>query len=158
MLEKAYHDTKNPLSIADECLMQREKRQGIDMVHDDVERSLTKVRGRDKENASLGGPKGDGGSRSPKIILNTYCLGSRGDSQVSGKNEGLHRKSPHPAQVSVRPSLLRPLYSSTDWTARRSTPATRTRRTSTTRSTWTTGCSSFETLPVASPSTPASKT
>ena len=44
MLEKAYHDTKSPLAIAEECLLQREKRQGIDQVHDDVERSLSKVK------------------------------------------------------------------------------------------------------------------
>ena len=43
VLEKAYHDTRSPLAIAEECLLQREKRQGIDQVHDDVERSLSKV-------------------------------------------------------------------------------------------------------------------
>ncbi|XP_013384963.1 tektin-3 [Lingula anatina] len=42
ILEKAYMDTNNPLHIAEECLLHREKRQGIDMVHDDVERSLSK--------------------------------------------------------------------------------------------------------------------
>ncbi|XP_048729264.1 tektin-3-like isoform X2 [Ostrea edulis] len=39
-LEKALGDTANPLHIAEECLMHREKRQGIDLVHDDVERTL----------------------------------------------------------------------------------------------------------------------
>ena len=43
MLEKAYYDTKQPLSIAEECLLQREKRQGIDQVHDHVEKNLSKV-------------------------------------------------------------------------------------------------------------------
>ena len=43
MLEKAYYDTKGPLSIAEECLLQREKRQGIDQVHDHVEKNLSKV-------------------------------------------------------------------------------------------------------------------
>ena len=43
VLEKAYHDTKGPLSIAEECLLQREKRVGIDQVHDDVEKNLTRV-------------------------------------------------------------------------------------------------------------------
>lgn len=43
MLEKAYHATKNPLAIAEECLLQREKRRGIDVVHDDVERHLSRV-------------------------------------------------------------------------------------------------------------------
>lgn len=42
-LEKALGDTANPLHIAEECLMHREKRQGIDLVHDDVERTLIKV-------------------------------------------------------------------------------------------------------------------
>lgn len=44
MLEKAYQDTKNPLAIAEECLLQREKRVGIDQVHDDVEKNLSRVR------------------------------------------------------------------------------------------------------------------
>jgi len=43
MLEKALADTDTPLSIVEECLTRREKRMGIDLVHDDVERSLTKV-------------------------------------------------------------------------------------------------------------------
>ena len=42
-LEKALADTANPLHIAEECLMHREKRQGIDLVHDDVEKHLVKV-------------------------------------------------------------------------------------------------------------------
>ena len=44
VLEKAYADTRGPLSIAEECLLQREKRQAIDLVHDDVEKQLTRVR------------------------------------------------------------------------------------------------------------------
>ncbi|XP_060083434.1 tektin-3-like [Ylistrum balloti] len=39
-LEKALADTANPLHISEECLMHREKRQGIDLVHDDVEKQL----------------------------------------------------------------------------------------------------------------------
>ncbi|KAK2187322.1 hypothetical protein NP493_169g01020 [Ridgeia piscesae] len=42
VLEKAYHDTKNPLAVAEECLLQREKRMGIDMVHDPVEKNLSR--------------------------------------------------------------------------------------------------------------------
>lgn len=42
ILEKAYGDTRNPLAIAEECLLQREKRVGIDQVQDDVERNLSK--------------------------------------------------------------------------------------------------------------------
>ncbi|GAB1609876.1 tektin-3-like, partial [Argonauta hians] len=40
MLERALDDTSKPLHIAQECLMHREKRYGIDLVHDDVEKSL----------------------------------------------------------------------------------------------------------------------
>ena len=43
VLEKALAETENPLGIAQECLYNREKRQGIDLVHDDVERELIKV-------------------------------------------------------------------------------------------------------------------
>jgi len=43
MLEKALADTNSPLAIAEECLTRRERRMGIDLVHDDVERCLTKV-------------------------------------------------------------------------------------------------------------------
>ncbi|KAK2148832.1 hypothetical protein LSH36_480g01000 [Paralvinella palmiformis] len=35
ILEKALSDTRGPLAIAEECLLQREKRVGIDQVHDD---------------------------------------------------------------------------------------------------------------------------
>lgn len=44
MLERNLSDTKVPLNIAEVCLIQREKRTGIDMVHDNVEKTLTKVR------------------------------------------------------------------------------------------------------------------
>lgn len=40
VLERACHDTRHPQSIVDECLLQREKRRGIDAVHDEVEKSL----------------------------------------------------------------------------------------------------------------------
>ena len=43
VLEKALAETENPLAIAQECLYNREKRQGIDLVHDNVERELIKV-------------------------------------------------------------------------------------------------------------------
>jgi len=42
VLEKAYRATANPMHISEECIMHREKRHGIDIVHDDVERQLTK--------------------------------------------------------------------------------------------------------------------
>lgn len=40
--EKALGDTANPLHIAEECLMHREKRHGIDLVNDDVEKALVR--------------------------------------------------------------------------------------------------------------------
>lgn len=40
VLERALAETENPLHIAQECLYNREKRQGIDLVHDNVEKSL----------------------------------------------------------------------------------------------------------------------
>ena len=43
VLEKALAETENPLHIAQECLYNREKRQGIDLVHDQVERELIRV-------------------------------------------------------------------------------------------------------------------
>lgn len=42
VLEKALAETENPLHIAQECLYNREKRQGIDLVHDNVEKELIK--------------------------------------------------------------------------------------------------------------------
>ena len=44
MLEKALGETRGPLAIAEECLLQREKRLGIDLVKDDVEIQLTRVK------------------------------------------------------------------------------------------------------------------
>ena len=43
MTEKALLETENPLNIAQECLYNREKRQGIDLVHDSPEKVLIKV-------------------------------------------------------------------------------------------------------------------
>lgn len=40
VLEKALAETENPLHIAQECLFNREKRQAIDLVHDNVEKDL----------------------------------------------------------------------------------------------------------------------
>ncbi len=42
-VEKQLHDTENQLKVAQENLYEREKRQGIDVVHDNVERELIKV-------------------------------------------------------------------------------------------------------------------
>ncbi|XP_072834523.2 tektin-1 [Pogona vitticeps] len=41
-LEKALEGCKGPLLIAQECLLNRERRVGIDLVHDEVERELIK--------------------------------------------------------------------------------------------------------------------
>lgn len=43
VLEKALAETDNPLHIAQENLFNREKRQGIDLVHDNVEKELIRV-------------------------------------------------------------------------------------------------------------------
>ena len=43
VLEKALAETENPLHIAQECMYNREKRQAIDLVHDNVERELIRV-------------------------------------------------------------------------------------------------------------------
>ncbi|KAA3676140.1 tektin-3 [Paragonimus westermani] len=42
-LEKCLSETENPLHITQECLYHREKRQAIDLVHDDPERSLLRA-------------------------------------------------------------------------------------------------------------------
>nr|XP_025976327.1 tektin-3 [Dromaius novaehollandiae] len=39
-LERALAETEGPLQVAQECLLHREKRMGIDLVHDDVEKQL----------------------------------------------------------------------------------------------------------------------
>ncbi|XP_064007844.1 tektin-3 [Pogoniulus pusillus] len=39
-LERALAETEAPLQVAQECLLHREKRMGIDLVHDDVEKEL----------------------------------------------------------------------------------------------------------------------
>jgi tektin-3 len=44
ILEKSLQETENPLHIGQECLYHREKRQGIDLVHDNPEKELIKVR------------------------------------------------------------------------------------------------------------------
>ncbi|XP_067673209.1 tektin-3-like isoform X2 [Haliotis asinina] len=42
IMEKALAETENPLHISQECLYNREKRQAIDLVHDNPERELIK--------------------------------------------------------------------------------------------------------------------
>uniref|UniRef100_A0A452HBN9 Tektin n=1 Tax=Gopherus agassizii TaxID=38772 RepID=A0A452HBN9_9SAUR len=43
-LERALAETEGPLQVAQECLLHREKRMGIDLVHDDVEKQLLTLR------------------------------------------------------------------------------------------------------------------
>ena len=43
MLELFLRETDSPLSIAEECLTQRENRTGVDKVQDEVELALIKV-------------------------------------------------------------------------------------------------------------------
>jgi len=42
-LELALHETSSPLSVAEECMRQRENRTGVDRVQDEVELALIKV-------------------------------------------------------------------------------------------------------------------
>jgi len=44
VMEKTLSDLQVPMDIAEECLLQREKRTDIDQVHDEVEKCLSKVR------------------------------------------------------------------------------------------------------------------
>uniref|UniRef100_A0A672F537 Tektin n=1 Tax=Salarias fasciatus TaxID=181472 RepID=A0A672F537_SALFA len=43
-LERALAETEGPLQVSQECLYHREKRMSIDLVHDNVEKDLIKVR------------------------------------------------------------------------------------------------------------------
>jgi Tektin family len=44
VMEKFLADIRLPLEISEECLLQREKRVGIEQCHDEVEKCLSKVR------------------------------------------------------------------------------------------------------------------
>jgi len=44
IMEKTLSDLQIPMDIAEECILQREKRTDIDQVHDEVEKCLSKVR------------------------------------------------------------------------------------------------------------------
>ena len=59
VLEKALAETENPLHVAQECLYNREKRQGIDLVHDQVEKELIRV----------------SRTHQGKLIGGKYCIG-----------------------------------------------------------------------------------
>lgn len=49
VLEKTLAETENPLHVAQECLYFREKRQGVDLVHDEVEKKLIEVSPMEKD-------------------------------------------------------------------------------------------------------------
>ena len=42
LLEKMMDDVRNSLAASEECLLQRERRSGIEQVRDSVERNVTK--------------------------------------------------------------------------------------------------------------------
>jgi len=42
LLEKMIFDVRNCLQMSEECLLQRERRNGIELVRDNVERNLSK--------------------------------------------------------------------------------------------------------------------
>jgi len=42
LLEKMIFDVRNSLQISEECMLQRERRNGIESVRDNVERNLSK--------------------------------------------------------------------------------------------------------------------
>ena len=44
VMEKMLFDTQRSLAISEECMLQREKRTGIDQTFDDPEKGLCKVR------------------------------------------------------------------------------------------------------------------
>jgi len=44
VMDKMLTDLQLPMDIAEECLLQREKRTDIDQVHDEVEKCISKVR------------------------------------------------------------------------------------------------------------------
>ena len=90
VLERSHEATRNPLSIAEECLLHREKRLGIDLVHDDVEKQLTRVRNKGEGRTWSGSKQG------------VFCCvaGGRNDQEVSGEDAEADREVDRAAQVS----------------------------------------------------------
>ncbi|KAK3578211.1 hypothetical protein CHS0354_020580 [Potamilus streckersoni] len=110
ILEKALQETENPLHIAQECLYHREKRQGIDLVHDNPERELIKevdiikrcqerMRNTiDKANAQLGLNRAaqhelerDSGDKFTAQTLDETCHGLRNASRGIAYHNGVDR-------------------------------------------------------------------
>lgn len=109
-LEKTLADTEAPLRIAQECLYSREKRQGIDLVHDEVERSLIKEvdnikrcqedmrRLVQKANTQLALNRAaqhelekDGGDKLSALNLDSTCHQMRNSSRGIQYYDGIHR-------------------------------------------------------------------
>lgn len=110
VLEKALQETENPLHISQECLYHREKRQGIDLVHDNPERELIKevdiikrcqerMRNTvDKANAQLGLNRAaqhelekDTGDKFVAQTLDENCHGLRNSSRGIAYHNGVDR-------------------------------------------------------------------
>jgi tektin-3 len=109
-LERTLAETETPLRIAQECLYNREKRQGIDLVHDDVERALMKEvdnikkcqdqmkRLVDKANTQLSLDRAaqhelekDTGDKIQALNLDSTCHQMRNSSRGIQFYDGIHR-------------------------------------------------------------------
>ncbi|XP_078318713.1 tektin-3-like isoform X2 [Crassostrea virginica] len=110
VLEKALAETENPLHISQECLYHREKRQAIDLVHDNPERELIKevdiikrcqekMRNTiDRANVQLGLCRAaqhelekDSGDKFIAQNLDEQCHGLRNSSRGIAFHNGVHR-------------------------------------------------------------------
>lgn len=110
VLEKFLAETENPLHIAEECLYHREKRQSIDLVHDNPEKALIKevdvikrcqerMRNTvDKANVQLSLNRAaqhelekDASDKFVAEQLDTACHGLRNTSRGLAYHDGVHR-------------------------------------------------------------------
>ncbi|XP_061175060.1 tektin-3-like isoform X2 [Saccostrea echinata] len=110
VLEKALAETENPLHISQECLYHREKRQAIDLVHDNPERELIKevdiikrcqekMRNTvERANVQLGLCRAaqhelekDSGDKFIAQKLDEQCFGLRNSSRGIAFHNGVHR-------------------------------------------------------------------
>ncbi|KAK6187735.1 hypothetical protein SNE40_005692 [Patella caerulea] len=110
VLEKALAETENPLHVAQECLYHREKRQAIDLVHDNPEKELirevdiikrcqNKMRDIvDKSNVQIGLNRAaqhelekDSGDKFAAQSLDETCHGMRNASRGLAFHNGVHR-------------------------------------------------------------------
>ncbi|XP_011450984.3 tektin-3 isoform X2 [Magallana gigas] len=110
VLEKSLAETENPLHISQECLYHREKRQAIDLVHDNPERELIKevdiikrcqekMRNTiERANVQLGLCRAaqhelekDSGDKFIAQSLDEHCHGLRNSSRGIAFHNGVHR-------------------------------------------------------------------